>query len=178
MTVFPNGKHDDQVDSTAQFLDWFKRPFPSQGIFELMRMEAEQIRNRARDQNPERFRVRLRAPPGISGSVQTFSRRHIDLSPDELSKCLLTTPNTLSGPAGLSSLNGRTTKRLDVAGSARMLRFALLSAGPNPDVGPRSRTAASLVLRHRQKIHPSCTMTRIDGPLSRASLNHPNAPEH
>ena len=82
MTVFPNGKHDDQVDSTAQFLDWFKRPFPSQGIFELTRMEAERIRNRARDQNPERFRVRLRAPPGISGSVQTFSRRHIDLSPD------------------------------------------------------------------------------------------------
>jgi predicted phage terminase large subunit-like protein len=22
MTVFLNGKHDDQVDSTAQFLDW------------------------------------------------------------------------------------------------------------------------------------------------------------
>jgi len=82
MTVFPNGKHDDQVDSTAQFLDWFKRPFPSQGIFELMRMEAERARNRERDQNSERFRVRLRAPPGIAGSVQTFSRRHIDLSPD------------------------------------------------------------------------------------------------
>jgi hypothetical protein len=29
MTVFPNGKHDDQVDSTAQFLDRFKRPFPN-----------------------------------------------------------------------------------------------------------------------------------------------------
>ena len=27
LTVFPKGKHDDQVDSTAQFLDWFKRPF-------------------------------------------------------------------------------------------------------------------------------------------------------
>ena len=27
MTVFPKGKHDDQVDSTAQFLDWYKRPF-------------------------------------------------------------------------------------------------------------------------------------------------------
>ena len=25
MTVFPKGKHDDQVDSTAQMLDWFKR---------------------------------------------------------------------------------------------------------------------------------------------------------
>jgi predicted phage terminase large subunit-like protein len=26
MTVFPRGKHDDQADSAAQFLDWFKRP--------------------------------------------------------------------------------------------------------------------------------------------------------
>src|SRR3954454_18622195 len=41
MTVFPNGKHDDHVDSTAQFLDWFKRPFPGQWIFELYRSEAE-----------------------------------------------------------------------------------------------------------------------------------------
>jgi hypothetical protein len=24
LTAFPNGKHDDQVDSTAQMLDWFK----------------------------------------------------------------------------------------------------------------------------------------------------------
>jgi predicted phage terminase large subunit-like protein len=41
ITVFPNGKHDDQVDSTAQFLDWFKRPFPNQGIFEYTRQLAE-----------------------------------------------------------------------------------------------------------------------------------------
>jgi predicted phage terminase large subunit-like protein len=49
ISVFPKGKHDDQVDSTAQFLDWFKRPFPNQGIFELYRQlaqEAEQRRNR------------------------------------------------------------------------------------------------------------------------------------
>jgi predicted phage terminase large subunit-like protein len=48
MTVFPRGKYDDQVDSTAQFLDWFKRPFPGQNIFELYRQraqEAEQRRN-------------------------------------------------------------------------------------------------------------------------------------
>jgi hypothetical protein len=37
MTVFPNAKHDDQADSTAQFLDWFKRPFPGQGIYEYYR---------------------------------------------------------------------------------------------------------------------------------------------
>jgi predicted phage terminase large subunit-like protein len=41
MTVFPNGKHDDQADSTAQFLDWFKKPFASQGIFEYYRQLAE-----------------------------------------------------------------------------------------------------------------------------------------
>ena len=42
LAVFPNGKHDDQADSTAQFLDWFKRPFSNQGIFELYRRQHEQ----------------------------------------------------------------------------------------------------------------------------------------
>jgi predicted phage terminase large subunit-like protein len=46
MTVFPKGKHDDQVDSTAQFLDWFKKPFPGQGIFEFYRMRAEKLQQR------------------------------------------------------------------------------------------------------------------------------------
>ena len=41
MTIFPKGKHDDQVDSTAQFLDWFKKPMPGWGIFEFYRREAE-----------------------------------------------------------------------------------------------------------------------------------------
>jgi hypothetical protein len=26
LTAFSRGKHDDQVDSTAQMLDWFKEP--------------------------------------------------------------------------------------------------------------------------------------------------------
>ena len=46
MMVFPKGKHDDQVDSTAQFLDWFKKPFPGQGIFEFYRMQAEKLQQR------------------------------------------------------------------------------------------------------------------------------------
>jgi len=25
LTMFPGGKHDDQVDSSAQMLDWFKQ---------------------------------------------------------------------------------------------------------------------------------------------------------
>jgi predicted phage terminase large subunit-like protein len=78
MSVFPKGKHDDQVDSTAQFLDWFKKPFPGQGLFEFMRMQAECLRNPL---NLERYRVRLQAPHGI-GSVQTFSGRRTDVGPD------------------------------------------------------------------------------------------------
>jgi len=50
MTVFPRGKHDDQVDSTAQFLDWFKTPFPGQGIFEYYRQEAEKLEQRRKPQ--------------------------------------------------------------------------------------------------------------------------------
>src|SRR6202047_1738390 len=78
LTVFPRGKHDDQVDSTAQFLDWFKKPYPGQGILEYYRMRAERRQN---PDNPERYRVRLLAPPGI-GSVCTFSRRTINVGPD------------------------------------------------------------------------------------------------
>ena len=36
--MFPKGKHDDQA---AQFLDWFQKPFPSQGIYEYYRQLAE-----------------------------------------------------------------------------------------------------------------------------------------
>jgi predicted phage terminase large subunit-like protein len=43
ITVFPNGKHDDQVDSTAQFLQWLKTPMQSWGHFEWARGQAQQI---------------------------------------------------------------------------------------------------------------------------------------
>jgi predicted phage terminase large subunit-like protein len=50
MTIFPKGKHDDQVDSTAQFLDWFRKPFPGQGIFELYRRLAKEAEERRKPQ--------------------------------------------------------------------------------------------------------------------------------
>ena len=62
----------------VRFLDWFKKPYPGQGIFEFYRMRAERRQN---PENPERYRVRLQAPSGM-GSVQTFSGRHINVSPD------------------------------------------------------------------------------------------------
>jgi predicted phage terminase large subunit-like protein len=77
MTVFPNGKHDDQVDSTAQFLDWFKRPFPGQAFYELVRMQAERYRN---PENLERHRVLLEGPIGTS--VQTSSGRDVNVASD------------------------------------------------------------------------------------------------
>src|SRR5262249_40473565 len=77
MTTFPNGKHDDQVDSTAQFLDWFKRPYPGQGIFEYYRKIAEKLTP------PEPVYVRLKAPPGI-GAVQPLSGRRITIGEDRI----------------------------------------------------------------------------------------------
>ena len=82
LTAFPKGKHDDQVDSTAQFLDWFKKPFPGQGIFEFYRMRAERRQN---PDNPKRYRVRLQAPSGM-GAVQTFSVRHLSRAGKRLHK--------------------------------------------------------------------------------------------
>jgi hypothetical protein len=67
MTVFPNGKHDDQVDSTAQSLDWFKRPFPGQNAYQLMRMAAEEAEQR-RKAKPKG------APPDPArGSMEWFA---------------------------------------------------------------------------------------------------------
>jgi predicted phage terminase large subunit-like protein len=66
MTTFPNGRHDDQVDSTAQMLDWFKRgsgPTSNAGIYELYRQLAEEARG------GQRWAVRCvcRFPPASPG---------------------------------------------------------------------------------------------------------------
>jgi hypothetical protein len=45
LTAFPKGKHDDQVDSTAQMLDWFKQagsgPTSNAGIWHLYKEQYE-----------------------------------------------------------------------------------------------------------------------------------------
>jgi hypothetical protein len=78
LAVFPKAKHDDQADSTAQFLDWFKKPFPGQGHYEWARMEAERLANQEKDR--ERHRVLLEGPFGMS--VQTRSGRHLQVASD------------------------------------------------------------------------------------------------
>jgi hypothetical protein len=40
LTVFPKGKHDDQVDSTAQMLDWFKTRHPGAAGLDVDTVQA------------------------------------------------------------------------------------------------------------------------------------------
>jgi len=78
LTTFPNGRHDDQVDSTAQMLDWFKRgsgPSSNVGIFELYRQLAAEARGQ---QVRREQRVRLRVPAGI-GRINLL---HLNVGPD------------------------------------------------------------------------------------------------
>jgi predicted phage terminase large subunit-like protein len=53
MAVFPKGKHDDQVDSTAQFLEWFKTPMPGWGMFELTRQRAHELEQKRKPPPPK-----------------------------------------------------------------------------------------------------------------------------
>jgi hypothetical protein len=46
LTTFPNGKHDDQVDATAQMLDWFKgAAWEPGGLYGYYKMLAEELRD-------------------------------------------------------------------------------------------------------------------------------------
>jgi hypothetical protein len=49
---FP-GKHDDQADSTAQFLDWYKRPGPNDGYLEWLRDGAEKKKEQEKPRPPK-----------------------------------------------------------------------------------------------------------------------------
>src|SRR5246500_1655828 len=73
LTVFPKGKHDDQADSTAQFLEWLKKPGKDDGYIEWLREAYERKMNP--DKERERIRVLLRGEPGLR--VQTLSNRHL-----------------------------------------------------------------------------------------------------
>jgi predicted phage terminase large subunit-like protein len=70
LTVFPNGRYDDQVDSTAQALAWTKMRPLGWGWLEYARRENAK-RNTGEGAGPM---VRMLAPVGI-GALQTFTGR-------------------------------------------------------------------------------------------------------
>ena len=39
LTIFSKGEYDDQADSTAQFLNWYKKRGPNYGYYEWLRMK-------------------------------------------------------------------------------------------------------------------------------------------
>lgn len=57
LTTFPNGKHDDQADSTSQALDWFKQDAARgvYGLLEYYKREAERIKKEESSPRPFRF---------------------------------------------------------------------------------------------------------------------------
>jgi predicted phage terminase large subunit-like protein len=67
LTVFPKGKHDDQVDSTALFLDWFKRPSSYQWWKEFMRLQIEAQAAKAQRRKPQPAQ-----PDPARGSMEWF----------------------------------------------------------------------------------------------------------
>ena len=64
MLMFPNGRFDDQVDSTAQALAWSKQRPPGWGMFEYYRLLAENARR-----EDISVLVRIRVPEGISQAL-------------------------------------------------------------------------------------------------------------
>src|SRR5271166_4217450 len=64
LTAFPRGRHDDQVDSTAQMLDWFKQagsgPTSNAGIWHLYREQYEAQQAALQNSRPEPLSVMAR----------------------------------------------------------------------------------------------------------------------
>jgi predicted phage terminase large subunit-like protein len=77
LTTFPASKHDDQVDSTSQFLAWTRQLTPGWGIIEYYRRLVEEQR-----QGPGgSAKVKLKARPGVS-NVYTMSGQSLLVGPD------------------------------------------------------------------------------------------------
>jgi hypothetical protein len=106
LTGFPNGKHDDQADSTAQFLDWFKMPFPGRGIFELYACRPSNC-DAGRAPGSACWRHPASAP---CKSSQADTSMSASTAP---SNCRPKMPNTISATAGPNSQNGQPRTRFD-----------------------------------------------------------------
>ena len=76
LAMFPNGKYDDQVDSTSQALAWTKQRPPGWGWVEFYRRQAERI-----GKSTPSTRVRLKPPTCIS-TVYTIDGLQILPRPD------------------------------------------------------------------------------------------------
>jgi predicted phage terminase large subunit-like protein len=107
MTVFPNGKHDDQVDSTAQFLEWFKRPSSFHRHMAFLRLWDQAAQAAALPRKPQPAGPRLRGMVCLAGKTEKFelTGRAGDRESDSVKRWRF--PARSSLPAGR---NGRETE--------------------------------------------------------------------
>jgi hypothetical protein len=148
ITVFPNGKHDDQVDSTAQFLDWFKRPYPGQGIFRVLPKNGRKIEAAGAGLCPPQGAARDRRRPDAVGP--THHDRRGSHRRDVRRRCQLLDPRRLDQARRMKLRRSRLTcrdvnrpspRRFGSAGNKERL-FGLNSAEGQPAFNPvRSATA-------------------------------------
>jgi predicted phage terminase large subunit-like protein len=82
MAVFPNGKYDDQVDSTSQFLIWYNNAtIEGANALEYMRREYESIQGR----KPKPEFIALRPPPQARfGQISGFDGKRLYIDDDGL----------------------------------------------------------------------------------------------
>lgn len=66
LTTFPNGKYDDQVDSTSQALAWFNKSSSADG---WLRYARDQLRKMGHPNYVKDVRVRLLAPRGVTSLI-------------------------------------------------------------------------------------------------------------
>ena len=89
VTSFPNGGHDDQVDSTAHALAWIKKPDPGAGWCAYYEGVWEE------QQGIVRPKVHMLVPPGISHVLTLLGRQlpvpndRVILVTEEEAQCLL-----------------------------------------------------------------------------------------
>jgi hypothetical protein len=97
MTAFPRGRHDDQVDSTAQMLDWLKQSGREPGgMYQLMKERFLELR---RSQAGRALRSARAPPPGI-GAVQLLSGIRRNVATDGTIEMSEKTPRRYCGPGG------------------------------------------------------------------------------
>jgi len=76
MMAFPRGRHDDQVDSTAQALAWFANPGPGEGWLEYARQKLEEMGEAACNvppaPKPPRQLVETKTRDPVTGEERTF----------------------------------------------------------------------------------------------------------
>jgi predicted phage terminase large subunit-like protein len=73
LAAFPNGRWDDQVDSTSQALNWFREKRYEPGIFVYYREEAEKLK---RADEPGEPTVWMRPPPATGGGFGRTGRQY------------------------------------------------------------------------------------------------------